>query len=828
MGNDDYYYQGNSENILSEDEYLAHVIYATGRKQSLVEHLKNVAEFAEKICPLPELKNLSYIQGILHDAGKAGAENQDDFRAILRYGENVHKHNLDHSTAGGRIAYDLTVNSKVAELVGIVVYSHHGIQDCIDLKTGRTLEERRNESNIDYDLIAQRFFRMFDKSVMEEKFRTADRDLSYINSKIGCFLKENKSNNRQCGDGHFFMGMYVRLLLSILIDSDWTDTSCFSQGISLPERISVNKTQQIWKDSTSYFENCFLPQVQKDPSNGSLLNEYRQQISDLCMTAAKEECRLYRLTVPTGAGKTLSSLRFALHHAMKKKKQHIIYIAPFNSILEQNANEIRNAVGNSEIVLEHHYNVICEDEQKERKYRELTETWDSPIIVTTAVQILNTLFSEQKSCIRRMHTLCNSIIIFDEVQAFPVKCTELFNLAVNFLTVFCNTTVILCSATQPTLTQREENNIYGCIEMTGNIKKYADAFKRTEIVDKTGLYPGGMEIADLRDFVLGKTETYKSILVIVNTTTCARNLFLYLKEECNENEYRVFHLSNNMCAENKLDKLAEIRTALKEVKNGKKVICVSTQVVEAGVNFSFGCVVRSKAGLDNIIQAAGRCNRHKELEGLGAVYIVQMSKETEKLNHLPEITVAQNALQKVLDAYRYNPERFNGSLDSEEAIKAYYKNYNNELRKDEAKFPTKNYNTTLVNLLGKDDVGRKQYERSHDQKKLKSPFVQAFQTAGREFEVISNEYKTNIVIPYDEKARSSIEKLESGRLKPDDKRKELRMLQRYTVGIPEWRKDKLNNVVQEICDNEILVLSEGYYDNEVGVLDNPKMDTLLI
>lgn len=802
--------------------------YETGRKQCLEEHLKNVAEFAEKICPLPELKNLSYLGGILHDAGKAGQENQDDFRAILKYGEKAHKHNLDHSTAGGRIAHDLAENSLAAELIGIVVYSHHGLQDCIDLETGRTLEERRHEKYIDYEQIRERFFQISDKKVLKGKFRTAEIDLSQINKKIGSFLKDNELHNRKCGNGYFFMGMYVRLLLSVLIDSDWTDTSCFSQGHPLPERILLNKTHEIWKDSIQYFENHFLLQVQKNPSNGNLLNEYRQQISDLCRAAARERHKLYRLTVPTGAGKTLSSLRFALHHALEQEKQHIIYIAPFNSILEQNAQEIRSAVGNSQIVLEHHCNVICEDEHEERKYRKLTETWDSPIIVTTAVQILNTLFSGQKSCIRRMHTLCNSIIIFDEVQAFPVKCKELFHLAVNFLTTFCNTTVILCSATQPTLAPDRENNICECVEMTGEIKKYVEAFKRTEIIDKTALCPGGMEISDLRDFVLENIDIYKSVLVIVNTMSCARNLFLSLKEECNDKEYRLFHLSNNMCAENKLDTLAEIKAALKEVKNGKKVICVSTQVVEAGVNLSFGCVIRSKAGLDNVIQAAGRCNRHKELEGLGAVYIIQMSKEAENLNHLPEIQAAQKALQKVLDDYRNIPESFHGSLDSQEAIKAYYTNYHAGLKFNETKFLTKKYNETLVDLLGENRVGRRQYKRLHNSPKLKSPFVQAFQTAGGEFEVISNEHKVNVVIPYNEEAKTSIAKLESHHLRPDEQRKEIRKLQRYTVCISEHRRDKLNNAVQRICDNEILVVNEGYYDHEVGVLDNPKMNILMI
>ena len=156
--------------------------------------------------------------------------------------------------------------------------------------------------------------------------------------------------------------------------------------------------------------------------------------------------------------------------------------------------------------------------------------------VTTAVQVLNTLFSAQKSCIRRMHNLCNSIIIFDEVQAFPVKCTELFNLAVNFLSQFCETTVVLCSATQPTLASLKENNICECQEMVGEAEKYAKAFKRVEIIDETKLL-GKMEIEDLRDFTLEKVEEYQSVLVIVNTIKCAFEVFKKLAETCTEEWY---------------------------------------------------------------------------------------------------------------------------------------------------------------------------------------------------------------------------------------------------------------------------------------------------
>ena len=536
--------------------------------------------------------------------------------------------------------------------------------------------------------------------------------------------------------------------------------------------------------------------------------------------AAEKDQKLYRLTVPTGAGKTLSSLRFALYHARKKQKHRIIYVAPFNSILEQNAEEIRKAIGIPSVVLEHHCNVICE-EGDEEKYRNLTETWDSPIIVTTAVQLLNTLFSSQKSCIRRMHSLSNSIIIFDEVQAFPVKCTELFNLAVNFLSQFCEATIVLCSATQPSLALLKENNLCECQEMSGESEKYANAFKRVDIIDATELYLGGMEIQDLKEFTLEKTEKYQSTLVITNTISCALELFQELEANCSA-EYEIYHLSNNMCPQNKLDMLKEIKKALKNKE--KKIICVSTQVVEAGVNFSFGCVIRSKAGLDNVIQAAGRCNRHKELEGMGTVYIVKMSSEMENLTHLKEIRNAQAALQKVLEDYKLNPARFDYSLDSEKAVKAYYLNYRSQLKKDETKFLVNvdGVMMTLVDLLGDNRIGQQQYSRAHHEKKMRTKLPQAFLTAGENFEVISNDYKVNIIVPYESETDQLLDELVQASTEIE-KKKILRKLQKYTVGISETRKNKLGNAVYENSEG-VLVLCEGYYDEKVGVIDEPKLE----
>ena len=805
----------------TEECKLAHVDYETKRCQSMQEHAGNVARFARDACELPELRSIVELAGILHDAGKLGTANQDDFKNILELGDKVHKHGLDHSTAGGRIALELMKEEPVSEFISTLIYFHHGMEDCINLENGQNLQERRLKKEIEYRHIKEGFFQIYDRTMLEKAGEKAVQSYQEILKKINGFVKKYDSSGKKYGSRYFYLGMYLRTALSLLIDDDWTDTACFFQNIPLSKRMSQEETQEIWEKCIQNFEQYLRNEIQNNPDNGNQLNVFRQEISDSCRRAAETDQKLYRLTVPTGAGKTLSSLRFALYHAKKEQKHRIIYIAPFNSILEQNAEEIRKATGIPSAVLEHHCNVICE-EGEEEKYRNLTETWDSPIIVTTAVQILNTLFSDQKNCIRRMHNLCNSIIIFDEVQAFPVKCTELFNLAVNFLSQFCGTTVVLCSATQPTLASLEENNICKCLEMSGESEKYAKAFKRVEIIDETKneRYQGGMETEDLKEFVLEKTEEYRSTLVILNTTKCAFEVFQKLEDCCTE-EYEIFHLSNNMCPQHKLDTLAEIRNALR--KRDKKIICVSTQVVEAGVNFSFGCVIRSKAGLDNVIQAAGRCNRHKELGKMGAVYIVQMAHDAEHLERLREIRDAQAALQKILDDFKYDNKKFNYSLDSEIAIKFYYSVYRSQLRKLETKFPVEvcGVTVTLTDLLGKNQIGQNQYCRKHKEKgRTKLP--QAFQTAGSEFEVISDTYKLSVVVPYGIEPKLLLKELSQVRTETE-KKKILRKLQRYTVGISESRRNKLGNTVYENSEG-ILVLCDGHYDKKVGIVDEPKMD----
>lgn len=804
--------------FLQEDTYIAHIDPETKRTQNEKQHLEHTVYLGEKNCPLDCLINLVKVSTVLHDAGKIGPEFQEYMEDVKEKGEEAYRQQIDHSSAGGRIVEKIVGDKLVAKMVATAVYSHHGLQDCIDMNTGHTLSERRREKNIEFNNVEERYYKICKKEVLIQWLLNAHKDVQEIYQNIKEMTGRDGVEGKY-GDLEFFLGMYERLLLSVLIDSDWSDTASFSDNVPLPERISEEQTQIIWDRMIINFEK-YMKKLAYEKLE-SVLDIYRSEISDLCYQASLEEKRLYRLTVPTGAGKTLSSLRFALYHAKKYKKKHIFYVAPYNSILEQNAEEIRKAVGNKEYILEHHCNVVTEDEQSEEIYKKLTENWDSAVIVTTAVQMLNTLFSGQKSCIRRMYNLCNSVIVFDEVQAFPLQCTELFSLAANFLTEFCNTTVVLCSATQPSLSKRKRNSVMKCREMAGNINRYMDLFRRVKIEDKRNLIHGGMSIEQAAQFTLEAFGRYENVLVIMNTKTAARKLYEELKKGCG-NEYEIYHLSDNMCPENRSDELKAVEEAL---TNKKRLICVSTRLIEAGVNLSFGCVIRSLAGLDSIIQAAGRCNRHKEKDRLGKVYIIQMSKEVESLEYLYEIKRAQEACAKLLDEFQQNPGRFKGGLDSQDAVKRYYDLFYHGLDEEETKYPVMiegGVKTNLIELLGKNDLGKAQYRRCHGGAAPKLPLNQAFKTAGEKFEAISNEGKVSVVVPYNRIAKELIGKLEKRNIPLSEQKSILRKLQRFTVGISPWMKNKLGEAIYSVGEGIILVLNSDYYDTKTGVEETPK------
>lgn len=314
--------------------------------------------------------------------------------------------------------------------------------------------------------------------------------------------------------------------MSSVIDADRFDAYCFSAEIKTEDQ--DYHLQHLWGELSTQLDQ-YLSTFPHDTEIGKL----RREISVTCKNFSKHLSGIYRLCVPTGGGKTLSSLRYALDHARIYDKKRIIFAIPYTTIIDQNAKVIREALGCDDIILEHHSNLIPDEEDSHEmagriKSELLTERCDSPIILTTTVQLLNTLLLGKTRSVRRMHNLANSIIILDEVQAIPIKCLGLFNTAMNFLAEFCSTTIILCTATQPELTTVPHPiRLSQPSDMLENLPEVFQKFKRTEIRDVRT--PRGYTMEELADFTLEKWQENSSVLVIMNTTRSAKNLYATLK-----------------------------------------------------------------------------------------------------------------------------------------------------------------------------------------------------------------------------------------------------------------------------------------------------------
>ncbi|MBS3995359.1 MAG: CRISPR-associated helicase Cas3', partial [Alkaliphilus sp.] len=520
------------------------------------------------------------------------------------------------------------------------------------------------------------------------------------------------------------------------------------------------------------------------------------------------------LSVPTGGGKTLSSLRYALEHAKKFNKDRIFYIIPFTTIIDQNAKEIKAILGHEDMILEHHSNYFADyshdEDDGQENYELLTERWDSPIILTTMVQFLDTLFSGGTQGVRRMHNLANSVIIFDEIQAIPIKCINMFNSAINFLSNICNATIILCTATQPLLSATEmplklsENP-----NIISDIHEKFKQFKRVNLVDKTIV--GGYDAASLKEFILDKMEHVKSVLVIVNTKNSAKEVFAELKKANTdlpeEKRYLIFHLSTNMCPSHRMKILEDMREKLRR----ERVICVSTQLIEAGINISFECVIRSLAGLDNIAQAAGRCNRHGERD-CSDVYIVNV--DGENVSKLVDIKEGQECTRRVLHEFKENPSMFYNDLLSPKAMERYYKYYFHE-RKDQMNYTLSrsNRDKSMYDLLSGNNEGVNAFnERNGNKPDLM--LKQAFKTAGNEFQVI-DQNNIGIIVPYGE--GENLITLINGACNLSELKQYLKSAQQFSVNLFETNERKLEEMVIRIKGGAILALRKEFYNDDVGV-----------
>lgn len=782
------------------EKFIAHI--NEDKIQTVEEHCRNVGKICAERGKILNLENMGKFIGLLHDAGKL----TEKFNKYIRGLTDIKRGAIDHAYAGAKYVSELCgENQESSALVSRVIASHHGLCDWLS-ECGKNNYKERISKDDGYQEIKENIKLIADEDEFRILAEKTNLEYKKLTEKMIQFIKGNIEKNK-CKESYaFFLGMLERILLSVLVDADRTDTALFSE-VQIPDEKNTIELENFWsemKQKLDHKREGFSKKKDK-------ISLQRQSISERCAEYAKKDVRICRLIVPTGGGKTLSSLRFAVDYCIRKKMERIIYVAPFMSILEQNSDEICSIVGNNDFI-EHYSDAVAEfysekNQNECEEYEIHTERWDSPVIATTMVQFLNTLFSGKMSSVRRMHRLCKSVIIIDEVQAVPVKCHNIFNMAMNFLSEVCGATIILCSATQPlTTTSGFPIIIDKQYSMTGDYSLDFEVFRRTDIV--SGITPYGYDYQEAADYCLDKFSENGNILVIVNTKSAALKIYEIIKCQVNDN-VSVFHLSTNMCPAHRKNTISEIRKLLDSDKN-KPVICVTTQLIEAGVDISFKCVVRSAAGLDSVIQAAGRCNRHGESEKNCPVYVIKIKEEN--LSKLNEIREGQDIFCNIME---YG---VSGNIQSPEVVSDYYEKYYKKFSK-KLSYNIEGSDESIMNLIS---LNKKRREINENTPVYCS---QAFKTAGQAFEVIDSR-TIDVIVPYDAKAKSLISRLET---ENKEIRQLLRETQKYTVGIYNYMKEKLSeNHALRVLKCGAIVLEKSYYDDFKGVIIEGAEQELLI
>lgn len=453
----------------------------------------------------------------------------------------------------------------------------------------------------------------------------------------------------------FALMMAVRMLHSCLIDADWLATEEYTN----PE-ISSKRQQRPFSDIAKMARDLEAYIGERESGATGRINELRRQIHHSCLAAAQKLPGVYQLNVPTGGGKTLSSLSFALNHARLHGLERVIYVIPYTSIIDQTAREFRAIFGEYAVV-EHHSNLVEENDSDSNRFA--SENWDARLIITTNVQFFESLFACKNKKCRKLHNMAHSVVVFDEVQTLPASLLKPCLYAMKTLQRDFGCSLVLCTATQPTVINHGRFNIgWNPGEVSSLIGvplelQLAREMKRVDVE-----YLGKMQQDKLIEHFTQSGAT--SALFIVNLTRQAQELHADLEAL---HVPGLYHLSARMCQKHRLAVLEEVRMRL---KHGEPTVLVSTRVVEAGVDISFPVVYRDMCGLDSLAQSAGRCNRHGERDK-GRVYLY----ENEGYKLPSSFVDLRDAIYALSDVMLQHPEQ---ELLSADMVEHYFRDFYNK------------------------------------------------------------------------------------------------------------------------------------------------------
>jgi len=805
---------------------IAHVRKLDGLQQLLIDHLLETSSISGQLAAKLNLGVVGELLGLMHDFGKYSRKFQKYihdktglFNPDLDDEESTpNGSKVDHSTAGAQWVYrELRkfgaaqgIGELFGQMLGLCIASHHGegLIDCLNGEGNPKWIERFNKTD-ELTHLAE-CEQNADEAVLQKAHELAGENLIRSLLNVVKPILSNQTTNSKIKE--FYLGCLTRFLFSCLIDADRINSSDFEREAQKDVRRLTEKPD--WQTAIDQVEAKLAGFQNRYP-----IDEIRGRISSDCLKRASDSQGIYTLTVPTGGGKTLASLRYALHHAQKHHLDRIIYIIPYTSIIDQNAQAVREILG-EDWVLEHHSNL--EPEKQSWQDKLLSENWDKPIVFTTMVQFLDAWFGGGTRGARHIHPMTNSVLIFDEIQTLPVKCVHLFCNVLNWLTTFGKSTAVLCTATQPLLSEsglqnfpegkRESIAARGLLRLPENAEimgKHQDLDKlfadlsRVEI--RFNEKAGGWNVDEAGAFLLEQFQTTQSCLFIVNTKKWAQELYQYCQRQ-NVPPEALFHLSTHQCAAHRKAIFDTIKARL---ENKQPVICISTQLIEAGVDISMACVIRALGGLDSIAQAAGRCNRHGEKEGKGQVWVLNL-QEQDFMRILPDIQAGKTHAERVF-------RDFAGQNILQPAAMQRYFEYYFYQRSDEMAYSVKNSATgSLLDWLS-DNALNPYGEKNSKRSKPLPLLMQSFKSAGRAFQAIDAPTRA-VIVPYGE-GTELIAKL-CGEWNPKEMHRTLQKAQRYSVNVfPNvWDKLQKENVLHETIEGSgIYYLDERHYNDEFGL-----------
>ena len=704
------------------------------RRQLLEDHLKSTGERAASFAEQFSASEWGRIEGLWHDLGKYS----DDFQKMIKGVNNTEKSNypsrVDHSTAGA--IYAIQKLKGTGRVLAYLIAGHHaGLPDWQSAESGAAGLAQRLQRG---DLL--------------DKVPLTGIPAEIVNPNMP------SQKAKPGSDG----ALWIRMLFSCLVDADFLDTEIFME----PGKASRREDYPPLSDLLPLFEKYMKEKT--GSAAKTPVNQMRAEILKQCISMSEHSPGIFTLTVPTGGGKTLSSMAFALHHALKFQKKRIIYVIPYTSIIEQTADQFRQIFG--EAVIEHHSNLNTADDTSDafEKQQLASENWDAPIIVTTSVQFFESLFSSRSSRCRKLHNIVNSIVIFDEAQLLPSEFLNPILHAVRELQRNYGVTAVLTTATQPALGPQKSADFHfegipDMVEIIENPARLYEDFKRVEV-----MVPADLNETQSWEDIAHELKQYPSVLCVVNRRDDARQLYQLMSEG-------TIHLSALMCGAHRSEVIMRIK---RQLSDGIPTRVVSTQLVEAGVDLDFPVVFRALAGLDSIAQAAGRCNREGKPErGKVVVFVPPSQTPPGHLRQAAEIG------RRILSEKASDPLALSN-----------YEQYFKEL------YWLKGDKLDAYGILK--DLARDPQLRF------------SFRTAASKFHIIDDSQQASVLVRFSEGQKLIEELRKTG---PD--RRLLRKLQRYVVNLPKYIHSRLvsEGSIREIYPGIFVQGNNNLYDPMLGL-----------